>query len=54
VATASPDSHSPIIYPIAVVKNSKNPEIAEEFIQFLSNEQAKAVFEQYGLGIMIP
>ncbi|WP_413167082.1 molybdate ABC transporter substrate-binding protein [Capilliphycus salinus ALCB114379] len=52
VATAPAESHSPIIYPVAVIQSSKNPEVSKDFIQFLSGEQAKAVFEQYGFGIL--
>ncbi|HEY9649786.1 MAG TPA: molybdate ABC transporter substrate-binding protein [Coleofasciculaceae cyanobacterium] len=51
VATAPEDSHSPIIYPVAVLKRSKNPEAAKEFVQFLSSEPAKGVFEQYGFSM---
>ncbi|MEA5495701.1 molybdate ABC transporter substrate-binding protein [Limnoraphis robusta Tam1] len=51
VATAPPESHSPIIYPIAVVKNSKNPEAAKEFLSFLSSNTAKSLFERYGFGL---
>ncbi|HEY9597967.1 MAG TPA: molybdate ABC transporter substrate-binding protein, partial [Cyanophyceae cyanobacterium] len=51
IATAPENSHSPIIYPVAVVKRSKNPEAAKEFIQFLSSESAKGVFEQYGFSM---
>jgi len=43
-------SHSPIVYPIAVLKNSKNPKIAKEFSQFLFNPSAKKVFNKYGFG----
>lgn len=52
VATASEGTHSPIVYPLAVTQNSQNPEQAKEFIQFLSSEPAKAVFEQHGFGII--
>lgn len=48
VATAPEDSHRPIVYPVAVLKNTKNPEAAKEFVQFLSSEQTKALFEKYG------
>lgn len=46
--TAPKGSHSPIIYPVAVVKESKNPEEAQKFINFLLSEKAQAVFEDYG------
>jgi molybdate transport system substrate-binding protein len=48
VATAPSESHSPIIYPIAILKDSKNPQTAQEFSKFLASPQAKAIFEQYG------
>lgn len=45
---ASETFHSPIVYPIAVLKNSKNPQAAKEFVQFLQSEQGKLVFSKYG------
>ncbi|MBW4564735.1 MAG: molybdate ABC transporter substrate-binding protein [Mojavia pulchra JT2-VF2] len=40
--------HSAIIYPLAVVKSSKNASAAKEFAQFLTGSQAKAVLQKYG------
>ena len=48
VVTADEKYHSPIIYPLAVIKSSKNVDAAKEFSQFLSSNQAKAVFRKYG------
>lgn len=48
VATASENSHKPVLYPVAAIKDSKNIEAAKEFIQFLSGDKAKAIFEKYG------
>jgi molybdate transport system substrate-binding protein len=49
VVAADEKYHSPIIYPIAVVKSSKNVDAAKEFAQYLSNSsQAKAVLRKYG------
>ncbi len=48
VVTADEKYHSPIIYPLAVVKRSKNIDAAKEFSQFLSSNQAKTVFKKYG------
>jgi molybdate transport system substrate-binding protein len=48
LATAPTASHSPIVYPIAVIKESKNPEIAKAFITFISDNTAKTAFEQFG------
>jgi molybdate transport system substrate-binding protein len=48
VVAADDKYHSPIVYPIAVLKNSKNPSVAKEFVKFLSDSQAKDVFKKYG------
>ena len=45
---ASDTDHAPIVYPIAVLKNSKNPQAATEFVQFLESDQAQLVFKKYG------
>jgi molybdate transport system substrate-binding protein len=48
VAQAPPDSHAPVIYPVAVIKASKNPAAARAFVAFLAGAQARAVFQKYG------
>lgn len=48
VATAPENTHSPVIYPIAVIKTSDNPKAATELVEFLATPQAQAVFEEYG------
>ncbi len=48
IATAPEASHSPVIYPIAVIQDSDTPETSKELIQFLTTEEAQAVFEDYG------
>ncbi|HEY9612114.1 molybdate ABC transporter substrate-binding protein [Allocoleopsis sp.] len=50
VATAPANSHSPIIYPVAVLKSSKNAAAARDYVQFLSANRAGAVFQKYGFG----
>jgi molybdate transport system substrate-binding protein len=47
-AIASETYHSAIVYPIAVLKGSKNPQAAKEFVRFLESNQAKSVFRKYG------
>lgn len=37
-----------VIYPVAVVKNSANAEMAENFVKFLTTDEAMKVFEAYG------
>ncbi|MEQ9551612.1 MAG: molybdate ABC transporter substrate-binding protein [Coleofasciculus sp. G3-WIS-01] len=51
IATAPDVSHAPIIYPVAVLKESKNPDSAKAFVQFLSTEPAKTVFKDYGFSL---
>ena len=48
VADAPEGSHSPVIYPVAIIKASRNPAGAKEFEAFLQGAQARAVFEKYG------
>ncbi|MDZ8187768.1 MAG: molybdate ABC transporter substrate-binding protein [Nostoc sp. ChiSLP02] len=48
VVTADEKYHSPIVYPLAVLKSSKNPSAAKEFVQFLSGPQAKDILKKYG------
>lgn len=54
VETAPEASHSPVIYPVAVLKESKQPEAAQAFVQFLSSQTAQPVFEQFGFTTVTP
>jgi len=48
VATAPKDSHSPVVYPLAIIKNSKNVEEAKKFADFLTAPDSTSVFKKYG------
>lgn len=48
VATAPEDSHSPVVYPAAVLKDSKNVAAAQAFVSFLRSPTGQAVFEKFG------
>jgi molybdate transport system substrate-binding protein len=48
VAEAPIGSHSPILYPAAVIKDSKNLEAAKDFMKFISSAKCKVVYEKYG------
>jgi len=50
-ATAAANLHSPIVYPLAVMKSSRNPAAAKAFVEFLGGDRAKIVFLKYGFGI---
>jgi molybdate transport system substrate-binding protein len=46
VGTFPPDSHPPIVYPVALTATAKGE--AGQYIAFLRSAAAKAIFEQYG------
>ena len=48
VATAPEQSHKPVIYPIAVVKGTKNEVAAKAFIALVMSTEGKRVLEKYG------
>lgn len=48
VANAPEKSHTPVVYPIVIIKDSKNIEAAQKLEEFLFTPEAKAVFEKYG------
>lgn len=48
VATAPAGSHDPIVYPAAVVRDSRNATAARAFLDFLAGPEARAVFAKYG------
>jgi molybdate transport system substrate-binding protein len=42
---------TPVVYPVAVLKNSTNPDGAKAFMEFLQTPEAKQVFVDYGFTI---
>jgi molybdate transport system substrate-binding protein len=48
VATAPKDSHDPIVYPAVVVKASAKPELAKQFVAYLSSDAAKKRLTERG------
>ena len=42
---------TPVIYPVAVVKDSKNADAANKFMDFLKTQEAQDVFKEYGFTI---
>lgn len=51
-AIAAEGSHTPVVYPAAVIKASKNGDAAKDFINFIYSDKAKPVFEKYGFVFM--
>jgi molybdate transport system substrate-binding protein len=48
VAEAPKNSHSPAIFPAAVVATGNNPEGGKAFLQFLFSPEAEKVFKKFG------
>ncbi len=45
------DSHKPILYPVAIVSSSTNPDAAK-FLAYLETPAAKAIFTRYGFRVL--
>jgi molybdate transport system substrate-binding protein len=48
ITTAPEDSHSPVVYPVAIIAGSKNVDAAKAFEEFLLGSKASAIFKKYG------
>lgn len=48
VATADKTSHTPIIYPLGVIKHSSHAKEAQHFYEYLQNETSMKILEKYG------
>ncbi len=48
VAIAPEKTYSPVVYPIAIIKDSDNHQAAQQMLQFLLTTEAQAVFQQHG------
>lgn len=44
---------TPVVYPVAVVKASKNVDDTKNFIKFLGSDKAKEVFASYGFDFLL-
>lgn len=51
IAEAPEESHQDVSYPAAVIKDSEHPEEAQAFLDFLSTDEVKKIFEEYGFTI---
>jgi molybdate transport system substrate-binding protein len=48
VASVLADVNAKIVYPLAVIKASKNVDAAKAYVAFLFSDKAKTIFEKYG------
>lgn len=53
VITQAPEDalKTPVIYPVAALKKSKNKDAADKFVKFLQSEKALKVFRSYGFTV---
>jgi molybdate transport system substrate-binding protein len=51
VASAPADINARVVYPVAILKASKNIDAAKAYVNFLSSAQAKAVWEKFGFSM---
>ena len=50
MAFAPSAQHDPIVYPLALIAGTKQPQQAQEFLDYLMSKDTRAVFRQYGFG----
>jgi molybdate transport system substrate-binding protein len=48
IASAPENSHEPILYPIAAVKDSKNQDAARKFIELVLSAEGQQILQKYG------
>jgi molybdate transport system substrate-binding protein len=53
IGTFPPDSHPPILYPVAMTASSTNPD-ARTFLNYLRSDMAKPAYEKRGFTVIAP
>lgn len=51
VATAPEGTHQPIVYPVAILANTKQEKAATDFVNYMFTPEGKAVMEKYGFSM---
>ncbi len=54
IMTAPAASHKPIVYPIAVVRGTKNENAAKKFIAFVVSSEGRKILSKYGFAPIAP
>jgi molybdate transport system substrate-binding protein len=54
VCAAPPGSHQPVVYPIAVMKNTHDAAAARALAAFLAGPEARAIFQAHGFTVAAP
>lgn len=53
VAEVAPENtHEPVVYPVAVMKKSRNPAAARAVVEQLASPAARAIFERHGFTVV--
>jgi len=52
VTISAENLHSPIIYSMAIIQSSRNPQASGNFVQFLTSSVARKIFQKYGFGVL--
>lgn len=48
IATATENTHQPILYPLAVIKDSKQKQAAQEFLNLVLSTEGQNILQKYG------
>ncbi len=48
--TAPEETHAPILYPLAILQDSRNKETAQEFINLVMSAEGQDILKKYGFG----
>ena len=48
IAAAPPESHKPVVYPLALIKGAANEAAAREFVALVLSAQGQTVLQKYG------
>lgn len=51
IAEAPAGSHQPVIYPLGIIKSTKQMDAAQAFATYLAGADAKKVFEKFGFAV---
>lgn len=52
IAKAPDGSYNPILYPASIINSSKNKLAAKNFLNFLSSDKSKSIFEELGFKLL--
>lgn len=50
VSSINDSLYPPIVYPVAVIKDSQQPAISRQFIEYIQSNEGQIIFQKYGFG----